>query len=251
MASCVAERNAESTSSTGTIGTLEVPAEPPRRFTASTGDRCRAAHSQRGSLQLATEGRESGRPCEVLTFAVVPGFRVRLQKSIGDAWSEKRLPVAAGNRGQDLASGGVETTAGETAIVIRCPVESANGDRGRARGGFLYRSKVSRAVKAEAHHVGRRRQRSRPNDSNELKPRENRAATEASLDPCFAACSSEKTTLGGAAECRPKRAVAACRHRPPVRSGAPSTTKPETARFNGCSSLTCGLQTSARRISGS
>lgn len=40
-------------------------------------------------------------------------------------------------------------------------------------------------------------------------------------------------------------------HRPPVSSRAPSMTNPDAARNHGFSSLTCGLQTSARRISGS
>jgi hypothetical protein len=44
------------------------------------------------------------------------------------------------------------------------------------------------------------------------------------------ACPSGKKTLARAAEQRPKRAVAVCRHCPPVRSGAPSITNPDTTR---------------------
>lgn len=140
----------------------------------------------------------------------MPGFRVELQKSTGDARFKKRLPVVAGGRGRNLASGG-KTTAGKTAIVTRCSAESAVEQRRRAREGFLCGWKVSWVVKAEAHHIGRRWKRSRP------------SRTELAFGLCevrfgdgdirgqgFVACQSGTKTPTRAAESRPKRAVAVC-----------------------------------------
>jgi len=88
-------------------------------------------------------------------------------------------------------------------------------------------------------------------DPTELTARGKRRGDGDISGPGSVACLSGKKTPARAAESWPKRAVAACKHRPPVRSRAPSITNPEATRFFGCSSLTCGLQTSARRISGS
>jgi hypothetical protein len=135
--------------------------------------------------------------------------------------------------------------------VKRFSAESAVEDRTRARGGLLYRGKVSRTEQAEAHHVGRRWKRSRPKRIGRGHTLRFRGGDRDISGPGSVASPDWINTPVGAAEIWPKWAVAACRHRPPVRLGAPSARSRKPRGSVGCSSLICGLQTSARRISGS
>jgi hypothetical protein len=73
-ASCVAARNAESESPTGTTGALEASAEHSETLHGVAGVfGVVPLTASTVSPGLAAEGREIVPPCEVLTFAVCPG----------------------------------------------------------------------------------------------------------------------------------------------------------------------------------
>lgn len=98
LASCVAERNADSEPPAGTAGAFGVSAGATRAVKRKLELRCRTAHGRRGSSTIRrTEGRESVRVRVRISRSRCARVSRRLQKSIGDAWFKKRLPVAAGD----------------------------------------------------------------------------------------------------------------------------------------------------------
>lgn len=162
-ASCVAARKAGSGSPTGTTGALEASAGHSETLHGVSGIsvscRSRPARFHRGwqrkDAKSSDRVRSSRSRCARVPRQVAEVDRRRSVRKAapGCGWGSRTEPSP-----QVVA----RLPTGESAFVTRFSVESAIEGRRRARGGSRYRWKVSRIVKAEARHVGRRRKRSWP-----------------------------------------------------------------------------------------